>query len=50
MRWEHEIAARDVDVWVLADEKGRVVAKMTHNADEPRWTAALLNEMTGELE
>lgn len=50
MHWQHEVASHDADVWVLADEKGRIVAKMTHGADEARWTAAVINEMTGELE
>lgn len=49
-RWEQEFAAGDVDVWVLEDAAGSVVAKITHSPDRPRWTVAVLNQATGELE
>lgn len=48
--WQQEVASPDLDVWVLADDRGSVVAKITHSADAPRWTTAVLNESTGELE
>ncbi|GEM_PF-5830449 len=48
--WRHERAALDVDVWVLADARAGVVARITHSRERPGWKASVLNESTGELD